>query len=32
MVFKLWVHEVTREFLDRLYDSEDDVSWFLNTI
>jgi len=32
MIFKLWLHEVTRIFLDRLYENEDDMNWFLNTL
>jgi len=32
MIYKLWLHEVTRVFLDRLYENEDDLHWFLNNV
>jgi hypothetical protein len=30
MIYKLWVHEVCRVFLDKLGNSEDDQYWLYN--
>lgn len=32
LVYKLWIHEVTRVFYDRLQENDEDMIWFLNSL